>query len=1453
MAWAAALICLLLAYSSLWTDAQQGSNGQRKEAQASDAPAPGPWGSLLLAGRVLRSEAGCMDAWGASAVTVVIRDLPSSFTIATVTCKFLPARRLAELGRGKGSGLPLSGSQAQPNLVRALQEAPGSPALHRSKVYWEPRRQAQALEHEVTCELPGGLEEVVVALLAETSVSGEGPALLALSQAVLRRVAVFSASPSLGPSSGGTEVAIQGEHLAEPLQCVFSNGSLSLAVRARVCDAGNATCTAPAWPLDRNDAAVALAVHAGGCQAGFAFHFYRAPQPLRVRPSHGPRYGSFAMTVELEGGLQALSLQQAAQLAPVVRLAGAGERGDDLLLAANLTADRRSLMAVTPARTAPLRAGLFPVAVSLNGQQFVAHARQGVALNLTGPSVAMAAPHVPADTGKAAQNITFSVALSGPSMLPRAVASATARPAADLVTAFALVPNQVAYAGDAANMSFKVTAAALPMPAAVRYTLVSQTRAVAGGFVAGGALTGFLEWGEQQGSVLNLTVPVNWTAVAPQAELRLAVQLHGVWNAAVDNATAGNATALHIFGVRPDQCPPGTYRHDDTAASAAAADLQAVPAGQDARLSTIAVQGDAGALFDLSSAFQPNVSEYGTAVPPSFADARLCLRPMQRDALVEVFGPGGVPLAREAPGHLAAVSVRTRHPGVGAAEFPAAAPVAVSAPTPSDSAAAQAGVAAMYAHGGRAELAAACEEGAWPLALAPGQNQFTIMVTAPEAAAQGFVASALSRAVAPAPALAPGPAPGLGPTPGDVIDPALPSASAALEAATAIANPAGASAAAAAAAGVAAAPLAPDLSPPALGPAADAQRIAAAVLRAATDTYSLSVVRLADPEHATVAEVNVTAGRRTYAVCSDRPRPVLAPAAPSPAAAPISGLSVEWVALHPRLRYPGIPGLRVEAGGQVLSQGGDVGADQVEDTTAETRVRQHTDFLPIALVLGLVPGRPVTVPIVVVAEDGVTSLRYYVTVARAPAPARPPGPAPAPGPSAGESLGWGLDPPLGFGTPNSGNGGSPAGAPSSAGGGWGPGSGVGPNGTGVSGGLQFAHGGARGAGADLEAEALAAAAEAAPKALPAGWPRPPGQAPWCAACPAGWASTALDAADCRMCAPGTFAPAQRAPACSACPNGTYANSWGSTHCAHCIIGTHAPRVGSRLCLMCPENATNLEDGSDACTVAVQPGTNLTTRYAVIVSFGVFLNGTSLDDIAPKVGVNASSRVILERLVRADTASAFNISVGDVKVTGVTQVARRMLYVNVTATLGVDVPPGASADDINAALEVASLSADDPIAMLAANPDRFFGRTTKALDVTAEPDHAPLRTESRPPSSAASALARAWPALGAVFLAALLVAGMGAALARRRHRRLFEGLLERCRLGRRRSGWQAQDDVVSGEAPGVPVRPGRQRIISPRVASPRPRALDPLDDARSDPLDRPDASFAGSAALLRHAL
>ena len=46
----------------------------------------------------------------------------------------------------------------------------------------------------------------------------------------------------------------------------------------------------------------------------------------------------------------------------------------------------------------------------------------------------------------------------------------------------------------------------------------------------------------------------------------------------------------------------------------------------------------------------------------------------------------------------------------------------------------------------------------------------------------------------------------------------------------------------------------------------------------------------------------------------------------------------------------------------------------------------------------------------------------------------------------------------------------------------------------------------------------------------------------------------------------------------------------------------------------------------------------------------------------QAGVNASSEQVLEWLVKADTASAFNISFGDVSVTGVQQVCQRALDV-----------------------------------------------------------------------------------------------------------------------------------------------------------------------------------------------
>ena len=55
-------------------------------------------------------------------------------------------------------------------------------------------------------------------------------------------------------------------------------------------------------------------------------------------------------------------------LKPVLKLEGAQLDGGDLLLPANMTEDRRSLVALTPASQMPLSAGDHPLRLSLNGQ-----------------------------------------------------------------------------------------------------------------------------------------------------------------------------------------------------------------------------------------------------------------------------------------------------------------------------------------------------------------------------------------------------------------------------------------------------------------------------------------------------------------------------------------------------------------------------------------------------------------------------------------------------------------------------------------------------------------------------------------------------------------------------------------------------------------------------------------------------------------------------------------------------------------------------------------------------------------------------------------------------------------------------------------------------------------------------------------------------------------------------
>jgi len=129
-----------------------------------------------------------------------------------------------------------------------------------------------------------------------------------------------------------------------------------------------------------------------------------------------------------------------------------------------------------------------------------------------------------------------------------------------------------------------------------------------------------------------------------------------------------------------------------------------------------------------------------------------------------------------------------------------------------------------------------------------------------------------------------------------------------------------------------------------------------------TKVYSLSVVRLANPQHAQLALINVTdSTQAVHTVCASTaqvsptaylPQPESAeddsgaggdsPSSGVPSCDPDTPLGVnvssetKWVSLQPGLLYPDVDGIRVEVKGQVLSQGGDVGADQIAVTSGRS-------------------------------------------------------------------------------------------------------------------------------------------------------------------------------------------------------------------------------------------------------------------------------------------------------------------------------------------------------------------------------------------------------------------------------------------------------------------------------------------------------------------------------------
>lgn len=168
-----------------------------------------------------------------------------------------------------------------------------------------------------------------------------------------------------------------------------------------------------------------------------------------------------------------------------------------------------------------------------------------------------------------------------------------------------------------------------------------------------------------------------------------------------------------------------------------------------------------------------------------------------------------------------------------------------------------------------------------------------------------------------------------------------------------------------------------------------------------------------------------------------------------------------------------------------------------------------------------------------------------------------------------------------------------------------------------------------------------------------------------------------------------------------------------------MLGTFSEGNGSRQCAICDQGWTTYGEGHSSCMVRVH-STDLSKDYAIIASFAVLLNGTSLEEISDmEPGVNGSGVAVLSILIRKDMSEAFNISMGDIAVTDVSTVGHRVLLVNVTTTFKVPVPDTATEEERDAALHNAMLDGDSAIWEIATNADRALQRTTKATNSHAE--------------------------------------------------------------------------------------------------------------------------------------
>lgn len=139
----------------------------------------------------------------------------------------------------------------------------------------------------------------------------------------------------------------------------------------------------------------------------------------------------------------------------------------------------------------------------------------------------------------------------------RSFSIATQLPREELTVSFALQPDQVFYRNEPVTIPVKAHSSALAVSASVAYDL-KLTSGSFGAWLPKLKQKGSLQWDISAGDWLQISIPVNWSNVPAEAEYHVQAHITYLWNAAVSGGAV--ITLAHVFGVRPGECPPGTFR-----------------------------------------------------------------------------------------------------------------------------------------------------------------------------------------------------------------------------------------------------------------------------------------------------------------------------------------------------------------------------------------------------------------------------------------------------------------------------------------------------------------------------------------------------------------------------------------------------------------------------------------------------------------------------------------------------------------------------------------------------------------------------------------------------------------------------------------------------------------------------------------------------------------------------